>query len=589
MTTNHRSPGSLATILHARAMNEPDRIALTALDRHGQATASLTTGELDMAARSLAAGLLEHTASGNRVLLPPMPGLRFHVAFMACLYAGLVAVPVPPIPAPASGRGPDGERPGRLTRLRAICADALPAVVVVPDAHAEQVAKAWADDAILGALTIVAAEYRAAAAPPPAPIDPGTVAFLQFTSGSTSTPRGVMISHQAIVANQQAMFERMGSAARSTLVSWLPLYHDMGLCLGLLQPVYSGVPALLMEPETFLIRPQTWLRAISGLPDVRSAAPDFAYAWCARRITEAAKADLDLSGWRVAVTGAEPVRAQTVAAFHAAFADCGLSSHTLTPSYGLAEATLFVTGGSADAEPAIRRYSREALAEGLATPDASGQELVGCGTPGQDIEVTIVDPNTGHRRRDREVGEIWVRSPAVGLGYWGHADESTAIFGARLNDEPDKTWLRTGDLGFLDADELFVTGRIKDLIIIAGVNYYPHDFELLAQQAHPLLDGGQAAAVATDGENRVTVLVEVTRRPEGDESTVAAAAAVRAVTAVLPVGVDVVVTGRGQLPRTTSGKVRRAECAERLRHGRINALAQWPRPIPAPVDREPQP
>jgi nonribosomal peptide synthetase protein BlmVI len=411
-----------------------------------------------------------------------------------------------------------------------------------------------------------------------------------------------MITNRALLANQAAIHERTSTSSAATMVSWLPLYHDMGLCLGLLMPIYAGSAAVLLEPETFLVRPERWLQAISGVPEARSAAPDFAYAWCARRVGERAKAGLDLSGWKVSVSGAEPVRADTLRAFYAAFAGCGLSSRTLTPSYGLAEATLFVTGASVADEPVIHRYDRAALNRGLAVPadeDGGGgaglAEAVGCGRPGSGIRVAVVDPGTRRPCPERTVGEIWVDSPSNGAGYWGRPEESRETFGAQLSGAPRDSaqrWLRTGDLGFMDGNELFVTGRRKDLIIVHGVNYYPHDFERLAQQAHPLLGEGLAAAFVLDDANRVTVVVEAGRPRRAADSTgdsgggdgsddsaaaAAAAAAVRAVTAELPVMTDVVVVPTGQLPRTTSGKVRRGESAEALRGGRLPVLAQWPR------------
>ncbi|MGH3714904.1 MAG: AMP-binding protein [Micromonosporaceae bacterium] len=400
-------------------------------------------------------------------------------------------------------------------------------------------------------------------------------ALFKADPGSTSAPRGVMITHRAMLANQQTLREHMEIGPGTTIVSWLPTYHDMGLCLALLQPVYAGAQAVVMQPETFVMRPERWLRAISGLPDAMSASPDFGYAWCTRRVREDATAGLDLRGWRVAVNGAEPVQPDTLRAFHAAFARCGLREQTLTPAYGLAEATLFVTGGTGAAAPIVRWFGREALGGG-----GGYVELVGCGVPGPGIEVAVVDPVTRHRLADRTTGEIWVRSPGNGAGYWGMPEQSREVFAARLAggetaDDGAAGWLRTGDLGFLDERELFVTGRRKDLIVIHGANYYPQDFERLAQRAHPLFDGEFAAAYAAG--DRVTVLVESADRNDRDGAAQAAAAAVRAVTAELPVTTDVVVVPRGQVPRTTSGKARRRECAQRLRDGALTVLAQWPR------------
>lgn len=590
---------SLPGVLSELARREPGHALLTALDRHGATVAALTAAELDTAARSLASVLVPVTVPGDRVLVPAMSALRFQVAFLACLYARLVAVPVPPIPVGPVTRE-DGKPSRRFARLVGICRDVEPAAAVVPGRDSDALAAAWSGEPALGRIRLVAAEERGdAAAVTPAAADGGDLAFLQYTSGSTSAPRGVMITHGAMLANQAMLCEHMGIARATTIVSWLPVYHDMGLCLGLLQPLYAGAAATLFEPETFLLRPERWLEAIAACPDAMTAAPDFAYAWAARRVKDAAKAGLDLSGWRVAVNGAEPVRAATLRAFQDAFAGYGLGERTLTPAYGLAESTLFVTGGSGRTAPVVRSYERRELGEGRAVPaggEGTGRvELAGCGRPAPGVRVAIVDPRTRRRRPERAVGEIWVDSASNGAGYWGRGSESAQTFAAVLAAEPPGPagpapegadaappagggrWLRTGDLGFLDGGELFVTGRHKDLIVVHGVNYYPQDFEQLVTRAHPLFDGQLAAACAVEEEHRVVVAVEAADRRDHAAATEAAAAAVRAVTAELPVTTDVVVVPRGRLPRTTSGKVRRGDCAGRLREGALPELARWPR------------
>jgi acyl-CoA synthetase (AMP-forming)/AMP-acid ligase II len=580
---------SLPGVLHAEALRAPGRTVLTALDEKGEPVATLTASELDGAARSLAGDLLAAAAPGDRVLLPAMTGLRFQVAFLACLYARLVPVPVPAVRVPAARVGPTS----RLSRLIAICNDVHPSVAVVPGSRVEELAAAWADDEALGGIRIVAAEPGSSTGPVswPEEVSRDEIAFIQYTSGSTSVPRGVMITHGAMLANQAMLRERMDIRPSTAIVTWLPVYHDMGLCLGLLQPVYARASAVILEPETFVIHPLRWLQTISGLPDATSAAPDFAYAWCVKRVREEAKAGLDLSGWRLAINGAEPVRAQTLRAFHEAFACCGLSETTMTPAYGLAEATLLVTAGSGRSTPLVRRCDREALSRGLVqpiadtpkadTPKTAGSvEVVSCGRPGPGIRIAVVDPDTRLPCPPGVVGEIWVDSPANGLGYWNRPEESREIFRAMPADEPESPagpWLRTGDLGFTGDGELFVTGRRKDLLVIHGANYYPQDFEQLVQQAHPSFHGEFAAACVTDDESRVTVVVETRNRSDAEGAMEAAAAAVRAVTAELPVATDVVVVPRGRLPRATSGKAQRQECARRLLEGHLPVIAQWPR------------
>ncbi|GAA3600430.1 fatty acyl-AMP ligase [Kineosporia mesophila] len=565
----------LTSVLRERAGQNPGQTALTALDENGAAVETLTWSELDTASRSLATCLLSRAEPGDRVVLPPLPGLRFHVAFLACLYAGLIAVPVPPV-----ALREDPQRPGRLNRLLAVCLDAQPRCVIVPEGDAEAISKEWAAHPMLRSVTVVAADSRATPGKLPE-VSAGSTAFLQYTSGSTSRPRGVMISHRALVTNQGDTYSRaaLHCTPRTRIVSWLPLYHDMGLCLGLAQPIYSGIPAFQMEPGHFIARPESWLRAIAAAgPDVRSAGPDFAYAWTARRVRKKALEGLDLSGWRVGVISAEPVRTSTLRAFHAALAGCGLSETMPVPGYGLAEATLFVTGVAADSGPMIRTFAPSALREGRVIPDPQGQELVGCGAPGREITLAFVDPETRQRREPGHVGEIWVRTTAAGSGYWNRPDDTTATFGARIEGEPQDDWLRTGDLGFMYDGQLFVAGRQKDLIILNGVNYYPHDVESLAQQAHPLVEGSVAAAVSYTEPNRVVVVIEAATEAGPEEAELAAAAVLRHITSTLPIPADVVITERGRLPRTTSGKIRRGETATRLASGRVPVLARWPRP-----------
>jgi acyl-CoA synthetase (AMP-forming)/AMP-acid ligase II len=584
---------SLAQMLADDARRLPNRTMFTALDREGATAETRTAAELDADARRLASALLAIAAPGDRVLVPAMPGLGFHKGFLACLYAGLVAVPVPPIRVGGlKQRDPRGTR--RLGRLTAICADASPLAAVVPSAQLNDLRDlldAATEHSALAGLHLLAADVDGASSLGSSPqqdsslpglgeVDPAAPAFLQYTSGSTSAPRGVVVTHRAMMANQRAISERYAIGHESTCVSWLPLYHDMGLCAGLLQPLYTGGDGVVMEPETFLVRPERWLEALSGRTDTVSAAPDFAYQLVTARLTPEVKGRLDLSGWRMALCGAEPVKPLTIRMFNDALADCGLRATALTPAYGLAESTLFVSGNDVDDPAFVERFDREALGRGTArrTSDPSGVELVGAGRPHDSITVAVVDPDSFDRLPDGRVGELWVRSESNGAGYWGQTEDSRAVFEAEIHGESGEGWLRTGDLGFFDDGELVVTGRLKDLVIIRGVNYYPQDFERIVQEAHPALCWGLAAAFADESNSgRVQVVVEADRRTPQAELAEAASTAVRAVTTELPVQVEVLVVDRGQVPRTTSGKVRRKECAMRIRQDQVSVLAGWPR------------
>lgn len=573
---------SLPGIVAEYARQQASRVVFSALDREGEIVSDLTAGQLDVRCRELAGQLRAFVSRGDRVLVPSMPGVSFQVAFLACLYAEVVAVPVPALRV-GSLRHPDRRSGERLGRLLAVCADCRPIAIMVRAEQHQELAELAAHVPELSGLRFVSADPPRIPAPPvvvPEWVDPESLAFLQYTSGSTSAPRGVVISNGSMLANQRQIRDQFNVGPDWTLVNWLPAFHDMGLCAGLLQPLFNSARAVLLEPETFLLRPERWLAAISGVPDVGTAAPDFAYAFAAARVSADVRANLDLSGWRVALTGAEPVKPSTVRRFSATFASCGFSPSAFSPAYGLAESTLLVTSSHTSRTPTIRRFDRAALQDGRAVSAAheDSQELVGVGHPPKDTDIRIVDPTTGVVLRPDAVGEIWVRSPSNGTGYWGQPESSAQTFQLSVpHAEPTSAsgrWLRTGDLGFVDeSQELFITGRLKEMIIIRGANYFPHDFEHIAQGAHPLLQTGLCAAFADRTHpERVVIVVETDRAAQREDMVAAAAQSLRAISARLPVQSEVLLIPSGLLPRTTSGKVRRLECATRHADGTLRVL-----------------
>jgi amino acid adenylation domain-containing protein len=552
---------SFVEVARHRAGEHSPRAAYTFLSDRGEETATLTFAALDRRARSLGAELARRGARGERVLLLYPAGLELIAGFLGCLYAGAIAVPCF---APRPGRG--------LARLRGVVADARPCLALTTAALRERVAGA------LGALTDLAGRLPELLASDLVPdeladtwrapdLSPDHVAFLQYTSGSTAAPRGVMITHGNLLANEQAIAGAFGQSETSVVVSWLPLDHDMGLIGGALQPLWSGGRAVLFSPLAFLARPRLWLEAISRYRATTSGGPDFAYALCAHRIPPAERAGLDLASWEVAFNGAEPVRAATLDRFAEAFGPCGFRRSAFVPCYGLAEATLLVTARRGGGEPTVRPDP------GSVAPLESGVRI-SCGRPWSGEEVTIVDPDTAAALAPEQVGEVWVAGPAVAAGYWGLPEASAETFGARLSDGSGP-WLRTGDLGFLAGGELFVTGRRKDLLIVRGRNVYPQDLEASAEESHPALrpGGGAAFGVEVDGEERVVVVHELERRREAEAA--AAAAAVRdRLLAEHEVAVHAVVPLRaGALPRTTSGKVRRSACRAAWLAGALPVLA----------------
>jgi amino acid adenylation domain-containing protein len=558
--TLHTSEGprvaTLTQALRLRASVRPERRAYTFLADGEEETDHLDYRELDERARAIAVALGRTCAVGDRALLLYPPGLDFVAAFFGCLYAGVIAVPAYP---PRS--------PRMLPRLAAILEDSSPAVALSTSGAAARVA-GWLAKEGSRALSWLAtdeipadqaAEWRDPELPDAA------IAFLQYTSGSTSTPKGVMVSHGNLVHNQQVIAAACDHTADSVFVSWLPLYHDLGLIGNLLQATWVGAPCVLMSPVAFLQNPSRWPRAISRYRGTTSGGPNFAYELCLRKVAAAERERLDLSSWRVAFNGAEPVRATTMARFSDGFAAAGLRREALYPCYGLAEATLMVSGGRQDEVYVARGYDAAALAEHRAEPAGDperARELVGSGRVLLDLRVAIVEPEATVALPEGWVGEIWVAGGSVARGYWNRPEESERTFGARLAGEPE-TWLRTGDLGFLDRGELFITGRVKDLIILRGRNHYPQDIELTAERAHPALRAGSGAAfsVEAEGEERLVVVYEVDRHAEALPEI---AEAVRRAVAEEHEAVvhEIVLVPQGAVPKTTSGKIQRRACRD---------------------------
>ncbi|MER5209650.1 fatty acyl-AMP ligase [Streptomyces sp. NPDC002838] len=548
----------------------PDRRAFTFVDHpapHSRGVhRTLTWRRLDLRVRALAARLSEEAEPGSRVALLCPQGTEYIAGFLAALAAGLVAVPLYP-----------PNLPGHADRLAGVLADATPAVVVTTSRVRAEVR----DFCDRTPVRIVAAdEVPDSAAEHWRPVTPDeeAIAYLQYTSGSTRAPAGVEITHGNVVANARQALTAYGADAHPvTCVGWLPLYHDMGLVLSVAAPVVRGLPSVLMDPAAFLHQPVRWLRLLAAHPRAVSAAPNFAYDYCALAVTVEQKAELRLDGVAALINGSEPVRPGTVDRFHAAFADRRLAPETHCPSYGLAEATVFVSAAR-PGEP-LRRFAldRDALAAGKALParpdDPRAVLLAGCGTPaGQRLRIT--DPVTRAVLSEGEVGEIWVQGPNVGRGYRNRDRDTRHVFGAELADAaagPGR-WLRTGDLGTVLEGQLVVTGRLKDLIVVDGRNHYPQDVEATAQEAHPAVRRDRLAAFAVPGTagERVVVVAEHARSMNLAEIDVAelVRAVRRAVSARHGLRLaDVVLVPPGTVARTSSGKVSRALTRERYLDG----------------------
>jgi acyl-CoA synthetase (AMP-forming)/AMP-acid ligase II len=576
---------TLVELLSYRAHNQPDQKVFTFLRSGEVEAATLTYGELHTQAQTIAAQLQSIAQPGERALLLFQPGLEFIVGFFGCLYAGVIAVPAYP-----------PRRNQSLSRLQSIATDAEATIVLTTSSLLATIQTAAPDTLMLSDLQWIATDLLSDAlaahwqAPP---IARDSLAFLQYTSGSTGDPKGVMISHGNLLHNSALIQNCFQDTPESQGVSWLPVYHDMGLIGGVLQPIYVGAQTVLMSPMDFLQKPIRWLEAISRYGATTSGGPNFAYDLCIQKITPEQLEKLDLSRWELAFTGAEPVRADTLEKFAATFAPCGFRKSAFYPCYGMAETTLIVSGGAKAAEPPV--LSVDAMSLELnqviisVKPQDTDRQIVGCGQTCLNQQLLIVHPETLVPCADDQVGEVWVSGSSIAQGYWNRVEQTAQAFraapatidgettGAAIADAP--TFLRTGDLGFLHNGELFITGRLKDMIIIRGQNHYPHDIERTVETSHEALRAGCGAAFAIDfkGAERLVVVQEVERSylRKLDEHTVASSIQ-QAVSSHH--GLDIfatVLVKTGSIPKTSSGKIRRHACRMEFLTGSLDVVKDW--------------
>ena len=592
---------TIVDLLRQRAAYRPHDRAFTFLVDGENEELNITYAELDRKARALGAWLLDRGMVGKRVLLLYPSGLDFIAAFMGCLYGGAIAVPAYP---PRKNRS--------VERIEAIAADADAAVALTTRDVLDR----------FDGLRAAAPSLEHLVWQVDSELDPGwadrwerpdiageTLAFLQYTSGSTGMPKGVMLSHENLLHNSLRIMQAFEITRSQSGVFWLPSFHDMGLIGGILVPLYGGKFNVLMSPVAFLQKPLRWLQAIAKYRATISGGPNFAYELCVRKTTPEQRAALDLSSWSLAFNGAEPVRAETIDAFCEAFAPSGFRRQAFYPCYGLAESTLMVTGGMKFEAPVIRSFDTVALEAGaaLAKTDAGARRLVGSGRELDGQDVLIVDPQTCEALPPGRVGEIWVSGPSVAQGYWNRPEETQATFGAMLaQGEPVATqqsvskwrpnpgpYLRTGDLGFFDDGELFVTGRLKDLIIIRGRNHYPQDIERSVEEASGLIRAGSVAAFAVDVEERerVVVVAEVERgRRDAADLTDAFDAIRRRLATGHELAVEAIVLVRpNSIPKTSSGKIQRHAARRQFLDGSLEVIEQhvaWlapAQPVAAPA------
>ncbi|MFP5260531.1 MAG: amino acid adenylation domain-containing protein [Blastocatellia bacterium] len=567
---------TLVELLRLRSAAQPDKLAYTYLLDGEAQQVSLCYGELDRLARAIGEMLKGEMRAGDRALLLYPPGLEFIAGFFGCLYAGVMAVPAYP---------PDANRPRRsLPRLRAVAADSQASAVLTTSSlmsmreavstHAPELSSLrWA-----ATDTVRPSEQIGG---PAVNLKGDTLAFLQYTSGSTGAPKGVMLSHRNLLHNASLVYGGVAHTPDDKYVSWLPTFHDMGFMAGVLQPLYAGIPAILMSPVAFLQDPVRWLHAISLFKATASGGPNFAYDLCVRKTSPEQRGRLDLSSWSVAFNGSEPIRAETLRRFIAAFEPSGFHPEAFYPCYGLAEATLIVSGGLKAAAPVVKGFEAGLLQENhvkeARTDGPSTTRLVGCGgiLGGQDV--VIVNSETLAICPAGEVGEIWVSGPSVARGYWNRAEDTASTFNAYTKDTGAGPFLRTGDIGFIHQGEVFITARLKDLIIVRGLNHYPQDIELTVEQCHESLRPGCGAAFAAqvDDEERVVVVQEIEANTGTDTSSVIEIIK-QSVSDMHELPLYAVILVRpGSIPKTTSGKIQRRACRERFLAGGLEVVAEW--------------
>ncbi len=563
---------SLVDSLRYWTEQQPQEVAYYYTDGEAEET-SLTYEQFDRHARAIAARLVDLGMSGERALLLYPQGLEFITAWFGCLYAGVVAVPAYP---PRRNRN--------MQRIQAISDDAQ-AKIALTELDIIDRTEDLLDEAPhlkqlrwLATDRIPDSDGQGWTAPR---IRPDALAMLQYTSGSTGTPKGVMLSSANLIHNVQLICYSFEPNRHSSGLSWLPTYHDMGLVGGVLFTMFFGRPSVVMSPMAFLQKPVRWLRGITKYGVSISGGPNFAYDLCTQKITDDQLAGLDLSNWKVAFNGAEPVRADTLARFAERFGPYGFRREAFLPCYGMAETTLIVTGAYQSRLPTVRAFDGRQLDAKRVVPAAKGdegaRELIGCGRVLPDEQVLIVDPDTRRELPPGQIGEIWIASPSVAQGYWRNAEATEATFRARVEGMSGGPFLRTGDLGFIAEGQLYVTGRLKDLIIVRGVNRYPQDIEFTVERADDRIAPQAVGAFAVDlaGRERLIVVAEVERTRRDDWSDVIDSVR-KAVTAQHELPPDAVVLVRfGSIPKTSSGKIQRHACREEFLAGTLQIVGQW--------------
>ncbi len=552
-----------------RAQNQPQQLAYHFLENGEEVAQTVSYSELDQQARSIAAWLQAHHSQGARALLLYQSSLDYVAAFLGCLYAGVIAVPAYP---------PHPKRP--ITRIKTIIDDAQATFALTTSDALSALQTRFEDEPQLENLNWLATDTVDTALGDvwiQPDIDENTLAFLQYTSGSTSTPKGVMVTHGNLLYTLEDLHRGWNHTAESVMVTWLPIFHDLGLIYGILTPLYRGFTCYLMSPLAFLQKPVRWLQAISNFGGTHTAAPNFAYELCIRKITTTERDKLDLTSWQMGLNAAEPVRLDTFERFVNKFAPAGFRADTFSTGYGLAEASVKVAAERIEADPIFYHLDPDALEDHRVVLDAGGIPIAGSGWSEIGADIRIVNPDTCEPTDG--VGEIWVNSGSVAQGYWNRPKTTAETFQATITGADDKPFMRTGDLGFIRDDNLFITGRIKDLLIIRGRNLYPHDIERTIEQAHPAIRPGRVAAFSAPVDNEERLIVVMEPRPklgDGIDSEMLFAALRRAIAVAHDVQpYELLILKPGGVLKTSNGKIQRQACKRAYLASKLPVLGKW--------------
>ena len=577
---------TLVDILRQRASRQPDRVAYTFLVDGENEAISFTYHQLEQKAQAIATYIQSLCKAQARVLLLYPPGLDFVAAFFGCLYAGAIAIPAYP------------PRPNRsIDRIQSIISSAQPTLALTTHSIINNLQKKADRTPELKSLRWVATDsinLNYAQKWQEMPIERDNIAFLQYTSGSTAEPKGVKITHHNLLHNLAAIHSCFGHYTRSQGVIWLPPYHDMGLIGGILQPLYGDFPVTLMSPLMFLQNPLRWLKAISRFQATTSGGPNFAYDLCVQKFKPELATDLNLSSWDVAFNGAEPISYETITKFTKTFAPYGFRKSAFYPCYGMAEATLIISGGKKNSEPITKVVDSKQLEQNrmaIANESANARILVSCGSSLPDQIIAIVNPDTLTPCQPGEIGEIWVSGFSIAGGYWNQTQATEDTFKAQIMGE-QTYFLRTGDLGFIDGEELFVTGRLKDLIVIKGRNHYPQDIERTVEASSDFIrpSGTASFAIENGGEEKLVVLSEIERRYWDrrrrraqstinitDENSLVKPNLEQLIRRTIAQNHDlqthyILLLKPGSIPKTSSGKIQRHLCRHSFLAGEFQTL-----------------